>query len=74
VIASGLGPAELRREPKETKVFLLLFRKTKEDSSFFEKKEAKKLLFLRRSPLIASTPPNHASPAGTRQVCASSRT
>jgi hypothetical protein len=27
------------------KVFLLLFRKTKEDSSFFEKKEAKKLLF-----------------------------
>jgi hypothetical protein len=28
------------------KVFLLLFRKTKEESSFFEKKEAKKLYSL----------------------------
>jgi hypothetical protein len=35
-------------EHQEMKVFLLLFRKTKEESSFFEKKEAKKLLFLGR--------------------------
>jgi hypothetical protein len=32
----------------EIRVFLLLFRETKEDSSFFEKKAAKKLLFLVR--------------------------
>jgi hypothetical protein len=66
---SKTKPVQLARiapQHQEIKVFLLLFRKTKEDSSFFEKKKEKTLITSSPFPMSSMDVPVSETAAGCR--------